>query len=226
MLSASSELNFPPPFQPLGPWPVKDEWGFRLAISIMRASLNPGRNSSSYSQYDSVRKIASAYSNHFEASVKGADETWVMRSDYKNSFFTACQTRSEFFVRFKEGLKSRMGREVKGDLALDYRILHKILFRLKKEVLDHSTSLERRRDVAAFGAFYTLSFTLALRGNETKMMDLGGLINHLNDGKEDERPHVVVPLLGKFKGEEYRRYHILLAPNITDSCFEPRLWLE
>ena len=94
------------------------------------------------------------------------------------------------------------------------------------EVLDHSTSLERRRDVAAFGAFYTLSFTLALRGNETPMMDLGGLINHLNDGKEDERPHVVVPLLGKFKGEEYRRYHILLAPNITDSCFEPRLWLK
>lgn len=203
-----------------------DNWGFRLAISILKASKEPGKNDPTHTQYDSIRKIVSSYSNHFEASRLGADETWVLKTDYKNSFFTICQTRSEFFVRFKEGLKNRMGREVKGDLALDYKILHKILFHLKQEMLDTNTTFERRHEIAMFGSFYTISFVLAFRGNETLMLDLRGLINHLNEGLKDQQPHIVIPLLGRFKGEDYTRYHLILAPNRTDSGFEPRLWLE
>ena len=147
ILNASKELRFNPPFEPLGPWPVADNWGLRLAIFILKASQSPGKNNPKYTQYDSIQKIASSYSNHFEASRQGAEETWVLRTDYKNSFFTSCQTRSDFFVRFKEGLKNRMCREVKGDLALDYKILHKILFRLEREMLESSTTFERRHDI-------------------------------------------------------------------------------
>ena len=86
IIATSRDLNFEPPLESLGPWLVGDEWGFRLAITILQASQQPGRTSKSHSKYDSIRKIASTYSNHYQASKKAASETWVMRSDFKNSF--------------------------------------------------------------------------------------------------------------------------------------------
>ena len=60
IVSTSQDLNFNPPLESLGPWSVNDEWGFRLAITILQASQQPGRTVKTHSQYDSIRKIASA----------------------------------------------------------------------------------------------------------------------------------------------------------------------
>ena len=97
ILATSRHFNYQPPFESLGPWPIDDVWGFRLAITILQASQQPGRTSKTHSQFDFIRKIASPYSNHYQACTKAASETWVMLSDFKNSFFTDCSTRSEFF---------------------------------------------------------------------------------------------------------------------------------
>ena len=141
-------------------------------------------------------------------------------------FFTDNPTRSEFFLRLQTGLRSRMGRDVRGDLPLDYKIVHLILDQLEKELLDYETSLKRRRWIATAGAYFTISFVMALRGNETFMLHLKGLREYIDQGRNDSIPHIVVPLLGRFKGEDYQRYHILLAPNKSDSGFECRKWLE
>ena len=226
IIQTSLSMGFQPSLEPLGPWPVRDDWGFGIALVILESSLNPGKNAITHTQYDTVRKLASAYTNHFEASKRLAGETWVLKSDKNNSFFTKCPTRSEFFRRFKEGLRCRMGRDVKGDLAIDFRIVHKILERLKIEMLDTETTFERRRWIAQVGTFYTICFTLGLRGNEMLMLDLSELRKNLESGKDDTVPHIVVPLLGKFKGEDFGRHHCLLAPPKSDSGFEPRLWLE
>ena len=58
------------------------------------------------------------------------------------------------------------------------------------------------------------------------MMDLKGLREFMTTGVNDDIPHVVIPLLGRFKGEDYERFHILIAPNVTDSGFEVRKWIE
>ena len=226
MLRYSNDFKINPPFEPLGPWPVQDTQGLTIAIAILRASQEEGKNSSSYSQFDSIRKIRSAYGNHYEASKTAALNTWVLRSDKFNSFFTDSPARSEFFNRFMIGLRYRMGRDVQGDLALDFKILHKIMNQMKVEMLDSDTPLSRRRWLASSGAYFVVSFVLALRGNETLMLDLKGLKEFVKSGIDDETPHVVIPLLGRFKGEDYERFHILLSPNITDSGFEVRRWIE
>ena len=87
------------------------------------------------------------------------------------SLLIAAQDRN-FFTRFKEGLKDRTGQEVKGDIPIDYKILHEILFRLKRELLDPTTNHERRRWIASVGALFTITFVLALRGNEILMLVL------------------------------------------------------
>ena len=76
------------PFEALGPWPVEDRYGLRLAIALLRASKEPGRNDPNYTQYDSIRKITSSYGNHYEASIRSANNIWVLRSDHYITFFT------------------------------------------------------------------------------------------------------------------------------------------
>ena len=41
IIATSRDLNFEPPLESLGPWLVGDEWGFRLAITILQASQQP-----------------------------------------------------------------------------------------------------------------------------------------------------------------------------------------
>ena len=227
IINYSNELNMPPPLEPLGPWPVEDKQGLRLAICTLKASQEAGKNDPKYTQYDTVRKIGSSFGNHYEASITSNAHRWVLRADKGNTFFTDSPARSEFFNRFQLGLKSRMGRDVRGDIALDYQILHKILSSMNNELLHKSTNLKRRRWLATAGAYFTISFVLALRGNETLMLDLKGLVDYIKEGRSDPKnPHIVIPLLGRFKGEDFSRHHILLAPNKSDSGFEPRKWLE
>lgn len=49
------------------------------------------------------------------------------------------------------GLKARMGRDVRWDVPLDYRILHRILININLEKLDSDTSQERRRWLVTAG---------------------------------------------------------------------------
>ena len=120
ILKTSDTLNMPPPLEDLGPWPTEDVQGLRLAITILQASQEGERNSTEYTQYDSIRKISSAFGNHYEATRLAATNTKT------NTFFTDSPARSEFFTRFMKGLKHRMGKDVRGDAPIDYRILHKV----------------------------------------------------------------------------------------------------
>jgi hypothetical protein len=72
-----------------------------------------------------------------------------------------------------------------------------------------------------------VSYCNALRGNERFKMDLGGLRKHLRRGQNHaSTPHCVAPLLGRFKGEDGERYHLLLMVSKTASGLEPRRWID
>lgn len=75
ILRYSNEFKINPPLEPLGPWPVEDTQGLSIAISILKASQEEGKNVSSYSQFDYIRKIRSAYGNHCEATRTAALNT-------------------------------------------------------------------------------------------------------------------------------------------------------
>jgi hypothetical protein len=56
---------------------------------------------------------------------------------------------------------------------------------------------------------------------------LFGLRQHILKGKFDVNdPHVVAPLLGRLKGEDGERYHMLLMASETSSGLKIREWLE
>ena len=78
------------------------------------------------------------------------------------------------------------------------------------------------------GLYLAMSFCLSLRGNEGFMLDLQGLIQHIMDGRDrrEKHPHVVFPLLGRFKNEVGERWHLMLSVPVTKSGFKVRMWTE
>jgi hypothetical protein len=57
------------------------------------------------------------------------------------------------------------------------------------------------------------------------MVDLYGTVKHWEAGKQSEMKHLVVPLLGRFKGETGESYHLLCMVDVTGHGLEPRKWV-
>jgi hypothetical protein len=75
------------------------------------------------------------------------------------------------------------------------------------------------------GAFYLIAFCCALRGEEIPLADLYGILCHWEDGEQNEDKHVVVALLGQFKGEIRENYHLLCIVDVTSHGLEPCKWI-
>jgi hypothetical protein len=76
------------------------------------------------------------------------------------------------------------------------------------------------------GAFYTLAYTLALRGEEVPLIELHGLGTHWERGLSHVCPHVVAPLLGHFKNEIGESYHLMPLLANTPGGFQPQKWVQ
>ena len=226
VLELSAKHGMPPPFPPLGPFPAEDVLGYGAALVMLWDSLDEGQYAD-YKQFNTVRKLKSAVSNLWEASAIGGARTFCLSSEDKKKVteFSTGPTQSRWFKRFKQGTKVRMGEIVKQNKALSREILHALL-----EVARERIAVERGDQQAltiSVATYLVVCFCASLRGNEGFMMDLRGLIYHLDEGKtDDDDAHVVVPLLGRFKNEAGERYHLLAIPAETESGFQPRWWVE
>eukprot|EP00957_Ditylum_brightwellii_P111852 8531107-Ditylum_brightwellii.AAC.2 len=60
------------------------------------------------------------------------------------------------------------------------------------------------------------------------MVVIQGLLQHLHNGKKEQEHlrHIVIALLGEFKGKCRERWHLLLLTDTTESGFKPRIWTE
>jgi hypothetical protein len=117
-----------------------------------------------------------------------------------------------------------MGEEVRSDFALSIWVLHKILGHLDNE-WEAARTAAKRKEVVEIACFLVLAFCLGLRGEEVVKMDIAGFMTYFDAGKgHSEHPHVMVPLLGRFKGETGERWHLLPIVWRTRSGIEAGLW--
>jgi len=215
----------------LGPWPLDDKVGFRLAIGQLRLSQKPGKNAKTHQQYDTIRRLRSSYSHVHEASSSSVLSMVNSFRAQMGKVFTNSNshTQSLLYTRFNYGLLLRMGRQTKRNIALDYEVLHIILANLEEDIGNNEDiSRHQQRWLSMVGAYLLVVFVLSLRGNEGFMIEAGGLINHLPHGKDrgEDLPFVVVPLLGRFKNEDGEKWHLMLSVSITASGFKARYWVE
>jgi hypothetical protein len=224
----SAELGLPPVSITVGPWPVQDKCGFQVAIEILRASQMPGKNSSAYSQFDSIRKIRSAYLTAFEASPERCLENACLKSEKGQiSTLLNSETQSKLFYMFMQGCEKRMGRLVKQDIGMSGGMMKAMLEIYENEIRSEDVSRERKRFIIVCASAFAILFTGALRGGEVFMIEASELVRRRDDGRDlGENGHVVVPLMGRFKNETGERNLVLVLANKTKSGIAVRRWVD
>ena len=69
-------------------------------------------------------------------------------------------------------------------------------------------------------------FVASLKGIEGFMMDAVGFWYHIGKGRGEPLYHVLIPLMGRFKGETGIRHHLQAVLNETSSKLKVRWWME
>lgn len=223
----SEQLGLAPIPLKMGPWPIGDKLGFQIAIEILRASKLPGRNASTYSQFDSIRKIRSGYLNCLDCEPSRVLDMKTLKTD-KGQYLTHTNspTQSKLFTMFMKGCEKRMGRLVKQDMGLSLPVLMEIL-RIYDEDLERSDlGQEEKRARIICGAAFTVLWAGALRGGEVLLMEASELVTRRKDGLNDKNGHVVVPLMGRFKGETGERNMLIVLANVSRSGLNIRKWVD
>ena len=217
---------------PRGAWPVDDKVGFRIGLTMLRASQEKGRNDTSYVQFDSIRKMRTGFSNAFESSAHGSEVGFGFRGEKGKSLrFSDCPTESKLFAKFIRGLEVRMGRDVQSNVGLDHRVLLCITKNFDKELADESVSADRKRLIIIVGSYLMLCFGASLRGNEGLYLEGSSFVKMINLGNskreiEEGVGHVCGPLLGRFKSETGEDKHVAIICNESKSGLRFRMWME
>jgi hypothetical protein len=118
-----------------------------------------------------------------------------------------------------------MGQEVRQDWAIPLPALHGLMELLEDE-WSQAADFKAQEYAASLGAFALIAFCGSFRGSEIFLTDLHGLQKCMEDTKRLHRDHVVIPLLGRFKGEQNSRYHLAPLAAETKSGLKVQRWVE
>ncbi len=227
-------LGVMPIIIPQGPYPISDDYGMTSAICILYQSQRQGRNSQSYSQYDSIRKLRSAVSVGFNNSPYGivtdGSQPQTAFITNRGSRFSELSSpaNSGFMSYFMLGLRKRMGRLVNQNMAISVDLLEEILQYYDHELEDPDLDPGRVRTIIVCAAAFVILFGGALRGNEVLYLERSELVKRRKDGKSDDPTleHVVIPLMGRFKGESGTRNFMMVLATQTNSGIEIGKWVD
>lgn len=211
-----------PEFPALGPFPVGDWFGVRVAVAMLLKSLEPGRYHESYQQFETIRKLRAGYSNIYMASQDGVNSLRTVGSDKAKYTLTSSPTQSLWFERFAQGCLRRMGQDVRQDWAITIEAMGALMDVLEKE-WGTATLWAEKDKIASAGAYSVVAFCGSFRGNEVFLVDLLGLRRYLRELNKEK--YVIVPLLGRFKGEAHTRYHLAPMAAETNSGLQVKVWL-
>ena len=108
--------------------PSHDHCGYKVAIQMLVYSKRPGENARSHLQFETIRKLRSAYSNHVRASPQSNQEAASL-GDVKGNYqrFSTDPCGSFWYYRFVKGLKYRMGQEWRPNKGMSIELYLKVL---------------------------------------------------------------------------------------------------
>ena len=109
-LKMSESVGLQGSYEHMGPLPYYDHCGYETAIQTILFSRKSGRHSTTYTQYDTIRKLRTAFSNQVRAAPQSNKRTLAIgdtAGTYQRLGEDACG--SFWYYRFNKGLKCRMG---------------------------------------------------------------------------------------------------------------------
>ena len=205
-IELSSILGLQGPYEDEGNYPPYDHCGYEVAAVILMHSRRPGKYSSSYTQYQTIRKHRSTFGNQIRASTKSNVRPLVTVDDkgvYRR--IVNDKTGSLWFNRFMIGLHNRMGEVSKQNKALSMAQMLKLMS-LGEGRYTLAEGSEEQNQWSCFLTYSVISYVLSLRGGEGFMIDMESTyrLKERNDGT-----YQTVGLMGRVKGEVHDRCHLV-----------------
>jgi hypothetical protein len=176
-VTALAQVRVPPPFPPLGPFPVEDLMGYSMAIGMLIKSREPGQYAN-YQQFESIRKLRASFSNVFLTSMSGTTSLCSMGGTKPSSSSPIAPHTRIGSRNFPKGCLSHMGQVVKQDMAVSLELMLALVEMLEKE-WEQATTSHLRSAIASVGAYVTVAFCGSFRGPEVFLADLYGLNKYL-----------------------------------------------
>jgi hypothetical protein len=207
MEDIAAQLGLSPVMGAMGPFPLSDTTGMKLAVVMLERSLDPGKNEKLV-QYSTVRTLRSAYSNIFHASIAHASGVSVFTGASKKMITTTCPSNGFWFDRFMVGYYKRVGQLLVQDLALSIEVVLAVQNYLEGQWGLARTDRERR-SVSEMGVLFVICFCLGLRGEEVLLIDIAGCRKNITETRAHARPHVLVALWGRFSLDASRGENIV-----------------
>jgi hypothetical protein len=202
---------------------MNDHCGYEVALQMVLDSTGSGSYSKDYKQFNTIRRLRTAFANQARTSVKVAGRVLAM-VDIKGHFqrFATESAGSDWFSMFSEGCKRRMGQIWRPNQAISIELVHALLAKVEEKVMASEEPDEGALWVT-FGAHVVICFVVSLRGPEGLSLDLEGLDSMVNPVTQS---HLIIPLLGQVKGEHHARAHLLPCVFVTSSGIQVQLWLQ
>jgi hypothetical protein len=209
----------------MGPFPLEDIWGMGIAVVILERSMDKGVYKEML-QFQTARKLRSVFSNAWGARVHSMTRG-VMARDTMKTYVTKCPTYCLWFERFVKGIHSHMGDDTRPDVAISIKVMTSLINRVNIDYIEANGG-NREKFFARAGLMFMAAYLGSLRGKEVPEI-LGKHFIELN--KEamilKKHPHTVLPLFGKFKGEQgIPRCFIRRVVLKTKSGLDIKLWAE
>jgi len=220
-------------------WPQQlaniEGMGHQVAVEMVMDSLKPGRYSKTHKQWDSIRHIRTSYANFgrvvddlFHRHMALVSE---MGSVHRPS---TSPTASLWLERFAQGCKRRMGQDWRPDLPISAGLLKQIMWQAERRIRNENATVPIITVTTAAMFYFICCYVLSLRGDEGRLINARPL---------REKPHanwikslagelhirdslLVIPLLGKVKGELHAREHLLPCVSKTSSGIDVGLWMD
>jgi hypothetical protein len=216
-------------FPSMGPWPSTYDHGMRTALTLLERSLKPGQHELTL-KLSTVRKGRTAFTNVWRASAKGTSESLFWRIDKKRGVSSSIPTDSEWFTRFSEGLRNRLGQRTKQDAAISIEVMLGLIVKFEEDFQRAVASRDRsaERAVVESACFSMISYCASMRGYEVPKV----LLSYLTEFRQEEQcgevaPHFGLPLAGRFKLRGNMEQNLLLfVAKTTHSGLQPLRWVN
>ena len=114
-----------------------------------------------------------------------------------------------------------MGQDWRPNQAISIELMYQLLAKTEDRAREAGDVLSKHRWILG-GGYFCFCFVLSLRSPEGLMNDLEGLIQFHNDACGD----VIIPLLGRFKGEHHSKQHLLSSKGVTGSGIQVKKWVR
>ncbi len=172
-------------------------------------------------QFDTVRAFRTAYHNQAACSMMNSGSMLSLgneKGEYQR--FAREATASVWYQRFSQGCKKTMVQDWRPNRAISNELVHRLLA-FCEECYRFSDSFDKTDDWIIAGTYFATGYVCSLRGHEGLLVDLEELPGMINQTNPEE---IVIPLLGKVKGETNARHHKLFWVSMTFSGIDIKKW--